>query len=132
MTRLAVIISCSIAVLLSIGAGIIVTEVYRSADWRPNQVVIVNHASASISEGEVHAFGQRYGIHGLAVGETASITIPQGGEGGYFVNVQFQSRRTLSSEELGYLTSGISQSHVVDVQDDTIILVESKVAPRPR
>ncbi len=83
-----------------------------------------------MSHGELRAFGRTYKVQRLAVGETASIAIPQRGEGGYIIDVVFQSGRKLSSPELGYLTPGATISHRVEIQDDKIVLVEVKVTTR--
>src|SRR5262245_35485480 len=91
-----------------------------------NEIAVLNHASEDISQGEVHVFGQTYRFQRLAVNETARIVSSANGEGGYFVNVKFQSGRTLSSEELGYLTVGMMTSNLVEIQDDKITIVESR------
>jgi hypothetical protein len=118
-----------VALLLLIAAGNIVmqvAEIYLATKRAYNQVVLLNHAKETISQGEVR-FGKRYMFKRLAAGDTALITIPTGGEGGYVIEVLFQSGRKLSSDELGYFTYGpLIMSDRVEIHDDKIILVNQE------
>jgi hypothetical protein len=130
MRRLGIVVSLiviSLVALLFVEAGVTYVKVYLLVG--DNQVVLINHAAETISHGELRAFDQRYTFQRVAVGETASIAFPTRREGGYSIDVVFQSGRKLSSPELGYLTPGMAMSGLVEIQDDKVVLVESKVIP---
>lgn len=132
MRRRAIVVSLIVVSLVALlfveSGGVTVVKDRLWAD--DNQVVLLNRAGETVSHGELRAFGRTYKVQRLAVGETASIAIPQRGEGGYIIDVVFQSGRKLSSPELGYLTPGATISHRVEIQDDKIVLVEVKVTTR--
>ena len=125
-------IICSLVFLVFSFICVAIPLFYLLARKTENEIAVLNHASEDISQGEVHVFGQTYRFQRLAVNETARIVSSANGEGGYFVNVKFQSGGTLSSEELGYLTAGMISSDLVEIQDDKITIVESRITGRWR
>jgi len=126
------VIICSLVFLVFSFICVAIPLFYLLTRKPENEIAVLNHASEDISQGEVHVFGQTYRFQRLAVNETARIVSSANGEGGYFVNVKFQSGRTLSSEELGYLTAGMNMSNLVEIQDDKITIVESRITGRWR
>jgi hypothetical protein len=124
------VIVCSLVFFVLSFIWVAIPLFYILARKTENEIAVLNHASEDISQGEVHVFGQTYRFQRLAVNETARIVSSANGEGGFFVNVTFQSGRTLSSEELGYLTPGMNISDVVEIQDDKITIVEWRINER--
>ena len=87
-----------------------------------------NTSGEAVAHGTILLFGDEHAFGPIEPGGSAELTLPFSGEGGYTVDVEFASGRSLTSGSMGYLTPGMSIVNVVEIREDEISIVEHRVA----
>lgn len=99
-SRIAAIAAISLAVLLLIGFLIWVGSSTVT-------VTLINESEHEIKRGRIVEFGHIHAFERIPIGSSRRIAFSPHGEGGFVVEVEFESGGVLASVEKGYVTPGM-------------------------
>ena len=113
-----------VAVVALLVAGM-VAKVYFGIHTTANHITVLNHADELISDARLKYDDRELALGAIDRGGRQSADFIISHEGSVTLTVQFSSGRSVSADNVGYVTPGMPMTLIFHVTDDKVLLAAS-------